>query len=105
MNICVRSAADATKTTCRTPKDPQTQMPNPLYNPFSNNQDGGGGGSIDGIQQPINVIEPDGPPLTDETTAPIEKGMFFGYYQVLICLFFLVLSLTFFFFIVVLNRQ
>jgi len=73
MNICVRSAADATKTTCRTPKDPQTQMPNPLYNPFSNNQDGGGGGSIDGIQQPINVIEPDGPPLTDETTAPIEK--------------------------------
>ena len=43
-------------------------MPNPLYNPYPNAAEG-----IDGISQPINQITPDNPPLTDETTAPIEK--------------------------------
>jgi len=72
MNICVRGTADATKTTCRTPKDAGTGMPNPLFNPYSNNA-GGGVEGIDGINQPINQITPDNPPLSDETTAPIEK--------------------------------
>ena len=49
-----------------------TGMPNPLFNPYSNNA-GGGVEGIDGINQPINQITPDNPPLTDETTAPIEK--------------------------------
>lgn len=72
MNICVRGSADATKKTCRIPKDPNTQMANPYFNPFSNSNNGGVG-NIDGIQQPINQITPDNPPLTDPTTAPIEK--------------------------------
>lgn len=71
MNICVRGAADAGKTTCGTKKNAAGQV-DPYYNPFSNSNVGGPGG-IDGIIQPIDQITAPPTPITDATTAPIEK--------------------------------
>jgi hypothetical protein len=70
MNICVRSGA--TDSTCGIQRDADTGQPNPTYNPFSNQANGGISGP-DGIQQPPDQITDEAAELRDPTQAPIEK--------------------------------